>query len=206
MIKLTGRAGAPPPEALKDEMTMRTFIAVPLPKPCQEMLERLQLNFRPLGADLRMVAVSSIHLTLKFLGEIDPKALPDLSKALTAFVSLEPTLSLCLRGVGAFPNLRNPRVIWCGVEGDTEKLARLQEKVENACCDLGFEREERPFRPHLTIARVNNKRNLQGLLDDTKIGSELQSEFFADHINIYRSTLAPRGAIYDILATIPLKK
>jgi RNA 2',3'-cyclic 3'-phosphodiesterase len=185
---------------------MRTFIAVPLPRSCHEMLEKLQQNLCPLGADLRLVAVSSIHLTLKFLGEIDPKMLPNLAEALTASVKLEPSLSLCLRGLGGFPNLRNPRVIWCGIEGDTEQLARLQEKVENACCDLGFEREERPFRPHLTIARVNGKRNLQELLDYIKIGSALECDFSADHINIYRSTLTPRGAVYDILATIPLKK
>jgi RNA 2',3'-cyclic 3'-phosphodiesterase len=185
---------------------MRTFIAVPLPQSCREMLEKLQQDIRPLGADLRLVATASIHLTLKFLGEIDPKVLPNLVETLTASVKSEPVLSLCLRGLGGFPDLRNPRVIWCGVEGDTEELARLQEKVENACCDIGFEREERPFHPHLTLARVNSKRNLQGLLDYIKIGSGLEREFSAGHINIYRSTLTPRGAIYDIMATIALKK
>lgn len=185
---------------------MRTFIAVPLPKSCHEMLDELQRNLRPLRADLRLVAISSIHLTLKFLGEIEPTLLPDLVEALTESVRPGPTLALRLRGLGGFPNLHNPRVIWCGIEGDTEKLAQLQLKVENACCDLGFKREERPFRPHLTLARVNSKRNLQGLLDYIKIGSELEREFSADHINIYRSTLTPRGAIYDILETISLNK
>jgi len=187
-------------------MKMRTFIAVPLPKSCHEMLDELQQNLRLLRADLRLVAISSIHLTLKFLGEIEPKLLPDLAEALTESVRPVPTLSLCLRGLGGFPNLRNPRVIWCGVEGDTDRLAQLQLKVENACCDLGFKREERPFRPHLTLARVISKRNLQGLVDYIRIGSELEREFSVDHINVYRSTLTPRGAIYDILETISLIK
>jgi RNA 2',3'-cyclic 3'-phosphodiesterase len=185
---------------------MRTFIAVPLPGSCHELLGKQQQSLRPLGADLRLVAIASIHLTLKFLGEIDSKLLPNLTEVLTSSVSSEPVLSLRLRGMGAFPNPRNPRVIWCGIEGDTDRLAFLQERVENACCSLGFDREERPFHPHLTLARVNSKRNLQGLLDYIKIDSGLESEFSADHINIYRSTLSPRGAIYDILANIPLKK
>ncbi|MBP1608781.1 MAG: 2',3'-cyclic phosphodiesterase [Acidobacteria bacterium] len=185
---------------------MRTFIAIPLPKSCHEMLDKLQQNLRPFRADLRLVAISSIHLTLKFLGEVDPKELPKLVEALNAETNQEPALSLCLRGIGCFPNLRNPRVIWCGIEGDTEKLACLQEEVENACCDLGFGREERPFHPHLTLARVNSKKNLQALSDYIRIGSDLQSEFSADHINVYRSTLTPHGAIYDILAAVPLKK
>jgi RNA 2',3'-cyclic 3'-phosphodiesterase len=185
---------------------MRTFIAVPLPKACHEMLDKLQQALRPLGADLRLVPVSSIHLTLKFLGEIDPAMLPNVVEALTASVELEPALSLRLRGVGGFPNLRNPRVIWCGIEENIEQMVRLQEKVENSCCSLGFDREERPFRPHLTLARANSHRNIQGLADCIKTVSELQSEFSADHINICRSTLTPRGAIYDILAIIPLRK
>jgi RNA 2',3'-cyclic 3'-phosphodiesterase len=185
---------------------MRTFIAVPLPYPCHEMLDHLQQNLRPLGADVRWVPVASIHLTLKFLGEMEPKLLPRLVEMLGASAEPEPALSLRLRGFGGFPNLRNPRVIWCGIEGDIERLARLQEKVESACSELGFAREERSFHPHLTLGRVNGKRNLQGLLDYIKIGADRECAFAVNHFNVYRSTLAPRGAIYDILATIPLNR
>jgi RNA 2',3'-cyclic 3'-phosphodiesterase len=185
---------------------MRTFIAVSMPHPCREMLEQLQHNLRPLGADVRWVAVASIHLTLKFLGEMEPKLLPHLVEMLRASAGPEPAFSLRLHGLGGFPNLRNPRVIWCGIEGDIERLTRLQEKVESACSELGFAREERSFHPHLTLGRVNGKRNLQVLLDYIKIGTDQECAFAVNHFNVYRSTLAPRGAIYDILATVPLNK
>ena len=116
-----------------------------------------------------------------------------------------PPFNLRIRGVGAFPNLNSPRVIWCGVEGETEKLSSLQAKVEDACASLGFEREARSFHPHLTLGRVNGKRNLQPLLDYIKIGSELESAFLADCVNIYKSVLMPRGAIYTVMERIELK-
>ena len=92
---------------------MRTFIAVPLPPECQELLSELQSEMRALDADVRWTAVPSIHLTLKFLGEIDPGILPGLSAALRSATASSPSFGLSLRGLGGFPNLRNPRVIWC---------------------------------------------------------------------------------------------
>lgn len=169
------------------------------------MLEELQGQLRVTGADVRWVAVSSIHLTLKFLGEIDPAILPQLTDSLRAASALEPGFSLRVNGLGSFPNLRNPRVIWCGVEGETQRLQQLQVRVEQACSHLGFAPELRDFHPHLTLGRVQGKRNLQRLLDCIRIGSELECTFSADHYDVYKSTLTPRGAIYNILETIPLR-
>jgi RNA 2',3'-cyclic 3'-phosphodiesterase len=185
---------------------MRTFIAVPLPPQCREILDLLQHHLRPARADVRWVAVASIHLTLKFLGEIGPKVLPILVERLGASAATEPAFSLRLHGLGGFPNLHNPRVVWCGIEGDAGRLMALQERVENVCSELGLARETRPFHPHLTLGRVNGKRNLHNLLDYIKIGPDVECAFAVDHFNVYRSTLAPRGAIYDILAKVPLRK
>jgi 2'-5' RNA ligase len=184
---------------------MRTFVAVALSPDCRKMLDEIEGKLRVTAADVRWVAVSSIHLTLKFLGEIDPAILPQLTDSLHAACTSEPAFSLCVRGLGAFPNLHNPRVIWCGVEGEVPRLLQLQLKVEQACSQLGFAPEERSFHPHLTLGRVQGKRNLQRLLDCIKIGSELECTIKADHFNVYKSTLTPRGAIYDILDTIPLR-
>ena len=184
---------------------MRTFVAVPLSPECHKMLEELQKKLRATGAEARWAAVSSIHLTLKFLGEIDPAVLPKLTESIRAASETEASFSLRLHGLGAFPDLRNPRVIWCGVEGDTHRLQQLQMKVEQACSDLGFPGEERGFHPHLTMGRMKGKKNLQRLLEYIKIGSELECTFDACRYNIYKSTLTPRGAIYDILESIPLR-
>ena len=183
---------------------MRTFIAVPLPPECQKLLSELQSEMRALDADVRWTAVPSIHLTLKFLGEIDPGILPGLSAALRSATASSPSFGLSLRGLGGFPNLRNPRVIWCGVEGEAYKLSEVQKMVEQTCASFGFEPEAREFHPHLTLGRVQGKRNLHRILDYIRIGSVLEQSFDVDRYHLYRSVLTPRGANYSILDTIEL--
>lgn len=184
---------------------MRTFIAVPLPVECTRTLAEMQGALRRFGAEVRWTAVPSIHLTLTFLGEIDPAVLPGLAGALRALPAI-PAFTLRLEGMGAFPNLQRPRVIWCGIEGDRPALSLLQEGVETACMQAGFERENRIFQPHLTLGRVQGKRNLQALLDYIRIADSPRCEFVVDHYRIYRSTLTPRGAIYDVLESIQLRR
>ena len=185
---------------------MRTFIAIPLPKGFQMMLDQLQQSLRTYRADVRWVAIPSIHLTLKFLGEVDPEIIPKLSELLEGTSKPERSFELRLHGLGCFPNLKSPRVVWCGIIGETESLIRLQQKVENACAKLEFALEDRPFRPHLTLGRVNGKRNLQPLLDYIKIGSDLECSFQTNHFNIYRSILRPQGAEYTVLKSIVLNE
>ena len=168
------------------------------------MLEEMQQQLRECRADVGWTSIPSIHLTLKFLGEINPVLVPQLAEALRTVLKSERNLSLQLHGLGAFPNLKDPRVVWCGIHGDTEGLAQLQNHVETVCASLGFSPEDRAFRPHLTLGRVKGKRNLQSLLDCIKIGSDLECGFTADHYNVYRSTLKPQGAEYAVLKTIVL--
>jgi 2'-5' RNA ligase len=183
---------------------MRTFIAIPLTRECQSMLGRLQDSLRSFSADVRWVAIPSIHLTLKFLGDLDPAVIPALTESLELATRPEGAIKLRIHGLGCFPNHRNPRVIWCGVGGETEDLGRLYRAVEGACASIGFAPEDRPFHPHLTLGRVNGKRNLQPLLDCIKIGSDLECGLTAGHYNVYKSTLRPQGAEYTVLKTIVL--
>jgi 2'-5' RNA ligase len=185
---------------------MRTFIAIPLPTECRMMLDQLQQGLRAYKAEVRWTAIPSIHLTLKFLGEVDPGIIPKLSELLEGTSKSERPFRLRLHGLGCFPNLRNPRVIWCGISGETENLARLQQRVETVCAELGFAPEDRAFRPHLTLGRVNGKRNLQPLLDYIKIGSDLECSFQTNSFNIYRSILKPQGAEYSVLKSIVLSE
>lgn len=183
---------------------MRTFIAIPLPDECRTMLDRMQRELRSCGADVRWAAIPSVHLTLKFLGEVNPEIIPKLADALESAAASQRSFALRLHGLGCFPNQKNPRVIWCGIEGDIENLSRLQQFVETASSGLGFAREDREFHPHLTLGRVKGKRNLQALLDCIKMGSHLESGFAPDHFTIYQSTLKPQGAVYTVLKTIAL--
>lgn len=185
-------------------MAMRTFIAIPIPAECQRILNQIQKALQSHKADVRWVSFCSIHLTLKFLGNVDPAIVPRLAESLQNEVIAIPGVSLRLHGLGCFPNLKNPRVIWCGIEGETERLSQIQRKVEATCVQYGFSPEDRNFHPHLTLGRVVGKRNLKPLMDCIKIGLGLESRFRADHFNIYRSDLTPQGAIYALLKTIAL--
>lgn len=170
------------------------------------MLDELQQSLKRCRADVRWVAISSIHLTLKFLGEVDPEIIPNLADSLEKTVKTQRSFGLRLHGLGCFPNLRNLRVIWCGIDGETEGLLQLQRLVEAACGTFGFEPETRVFQPHLTLGRVNGKSNLQPLVECIKIGSALEQSFTADCLNIYKSTLKPQGAEYTVLKTIKLEE
>lgn len=185
---------------------MRVFIAIPLSKECQAMLENLQQQLRTCRADVRWTAISSIHLTLKFLGEIDPAIIPEMAESLRATSKADRSFTLQLHGLGAFPNFKVPRIIWCGIHGDTDGLARLQERIEGVCADFGFPPEARAFHPHLTLGRVKGKRNLQHLLDCIKIDSDLRSAFTVDCFSMYRSILKPQGAEYSIVETVALAR
>ncbi len=183
---------------------MRTFIAVPLPSECRRLLLQTQDELRACNADVRWVAVDSIHLTLKFLGEIDPALLPELAAGLRGATAAVQPFGISVSGLGGFPSLKNPRVIWCGIGGDVERLQELRSRVEDACRPLGFSPEARGFQPHLTLGRVQGKRNLQPLLDYIRIAAQPESAFTASSYHVYRSELRPRGAVYTVLETIQL--
>jgi RNA 2',3'-cyclic 3'-phosphodiesterase len=164
----------------------------------------MQQKLRSYGAAVRWVAIPSIHLTLKFLGEVDPEIIPNLAESLENDTRSQCSFSLRLHSLGCFPNQKNPRVIWCGIEGETAKLSQLRQQVERTCERFGFAPENRDFHPHLTLGRVNGKRNLQPLIECIKMDTDLESRFTADRFNIYKSTLKPQGAVYSILKTIEL--
>ena len=138
----------------------RLFVAVELPAGAKEGLAAAVGQLRGLmPAGVRWVNPAGIHLTLKFLGEVDGGLAPPLLAALQremAGVDKTP-FPLRLDGLGVFPNRREPRVIWAGVGGDLETLGAVQRRVETAAVSLGLARERREFRPHLTLGRVRDR-------------------------------------------------
>jgi 2'-5' RNA ligase len=183
---------------------MRTFIAIPLSNECQSILTRMQQSLRVHKSEVRWTSIPSIHLTLKFLGEADPGVIPELDSLLQLETQNERSFDLKLCGLGCFPNTKSPRVVWCGIEGETDSLSRLQHLVESACGRLGFVPEDRAFQPHLTLGRVKGRKNLQPLMGQIAAGSELSCGFRVDRFHIYKSTLNPQGAEYTVLSTVVL--
>jgi len=184
---------------------IRSFIAIDLPEETRQEIGIVQEQLKRSKAGVRWVKPSSIHLTLKFLGNILPAQVDEIAAAAAQLLRDEPTITLCAAGLGGFPSQRKPRVIWVGLRGEVERLANIQAGLEKALEPLGFAREGRGFRPHLTIGRVKDRHRLQSLIDamSTLEIPEFNS-FDADEIILYKSDLRPTGAIYTKLHRMPL--
>lgn len=184
---------------------IRSFIAIDLTEETRKALRAVQEHLEQSRAGVRWVKPSSIHLTLKFLGNIHPEQVDDIAATVAEVVRSEPVLTLRAAGLGGFPSQRKPRVIWVGLEGDVDRLKQIQARLESSLEPLGFAREDRSFHPHLTLGRVKDRRRLQQLID---IMADLElptfNSFDADEIILYKSDLRPTGAIYTKLHRIPL--
>jgi 2'-5' RNA ligase len=186
-------------------MMIRSFIAIDFPEETRKALEDIQKELKQCGAGVRWVKPGSIHLTLKFLGNIHLAQVEDIALAVAKEVRDQPPITLGAAGLGAFPSRKKPRVIWIGMEGEVQRLSRIQARVENALEPLGFVREKRVFQPHLTIGRVKDRRRLQALIDAmATLDMEPFNSFDADEIILYKSDLRPTGAIYTKLHRMPL--
>ncbi len=183
---------------------MRAFIAIPLGEGTHTLLDQLQRSLRSADAEVRWVRIPSIHLTLKFLGEIEESLIGPIAESLGSSCGPEEPFTLELGGLGAFPNLNSPRVVWCGVSGDMERLRALQRAAEDAAAEVGCPRDHRPFHPHLTLGRIMGSRNLHRLSEYIKIGSDLRAGLKVELLQIYQSTLTPHGAVYEVLETVKL--
>jgi 2'-5' RNA ligase len=188
---------------------IRAFIAIDMPASIQQQLGEISSRLQALNQTnaIRWVAAKNIHLTLKFLGEVSPSNLEILTKILRAEAQKHAAFDLKVAGLGAFPSLRRPRVIWVGIEAPPALLA-FQRGVETESVRLGYAAEERPFSPHLTLARVSHSASPQ---DVRLIGESLSGvtvgdlgTVHVDHVVLFRSDLRPGGAVYTPLYSAPL--
>jgi 2'-5' RNA ligase len=185
---------------------VRTFLAVDLTGEVRREAEAAIARLARCTTDVSWVAAHNLHLTLKFLGDVDDTQLYAACRAATeATAGLSRFRAEC-RGVGAFPHLAAPRTIWFGVQDPHSLIASLQRSVEDAMRDLGFPRELRPYRPHVTLGRVRGHRDrddrLQqelGLLGDLALGW-----IEVDECVVYGSDLTPAGPVYTPLGRAPL--
>jgi 2'-5' RNA ligase len=190
---------------MADAGPIRAFLAA---DPPPEILERIAAIQRELKktvqGSIAWVRPEGIHLTLKFFGNIAPEQAEVIVTEVRRAVSGTSPLSLRGRSLGVFPDLRRPRVIWLGLDGDVARLSAMQEKMEAGLETRGFAREERSFRAHLTLARIKDGRGLVGLEQALKNPRFQEAGgFIVDKLTLFRSELTPKGAIYTRLATFP---
>jgi len=165
----------------------------------------IQEKLKAAGADVSWTRPEGMHLTLKFFGEIEDKRIPKIEKALDAVVDGIPTFTLSVSGMGTFPDMRRPRVIWIGLKEDGGNLLRLQKGVEEDLKKTGFPSEDRRFTPHITLGRIRSNKNtdkLLRLIEEEKV-EELGS-FDVSEVHLIKSELKPAGAEYTELYSIIL--
>lgn len=188
---------------------VRSFIAIELPDELKAELSQLQNRLKS-GEQpwVKWVDPYSIHLTLKFLGNVAVDRISEITRAMeTAAQGISP-FHLEVKKLGFFPNLRRVQVAWVGVSGEVDKLSQLQQRIESNLARLGFTPESRPFTPHLTLARLRNqaspdeRQRFGQLIADTKFEAAYTIE--VDAISLMRSQLTRDGAIYSRISSVRL--
>ncbi|MBN1922929.1 MAG: RNA 2',3'-cyclic phosphodiesterase [Anaerolineae bacterium] len=189
---------------------LRTFVALPLSSALHGGLGAVQRDLQracPAGV-VRWVKAEGIHLTLFFLGDVLASRLPDIQQVLASVAELSPRIEFAVEGVGTFPNPHRPNVIWVGVCDVTGHLAALHRDVNSALASLGFQPEERAFKPHLTLGRVNRNAGSDAASRVGEAVGRLKlgrlSEECPRELILFRSELKSTGAEYTPLQIFPL--
>lgn len=185
---------------------IRTFVAVEIDPDTAQRISQAIVQLRPHISGIRWVAQSNFHLTLKFLGDISDSRVEPISNALEAALHPFPRFSINAKGLGVFPDLKRPRILWAGLE--SERLAELASAVETALERLGFEPENRAFKPHLTIGRW---RQFNG--SPARLGEQLANwkthafgNSMIEEVVLFQSILKPEGASYHRLKVVRLSR
>jgi len=189
---------------------VRSFIAIELPDELKEALTQMQAQLR-LGQPISVKWVDpySIHLTLKFLGNIAVGRISEITQAMEEAAQGMSPFHLEVKGLGVFPNLKRVQVAWVGLGGELDKVSQLQQRIESNLMPLGFTAESRAFTPHLTLARLRDRvlpderERFGQLIANTRF--EAIHTIRVDSINLMRSQLTREGAIYSQLSSVALK-
>jgi 2'-5' RNA ligase len=180
---------------------VRTFLAVELSPETRGRALRLIQRLRATGARVRWVEGDNLHVTLKFLGDVESVELPEVCRRVQAAVADLTAFDLVFRGAGAFPDVSNPRTLWLGVADGEEPMAELHRRVEDALGEIGFRIENRRFKPHVTIGRVRDTRDGKRDLEDLLLA---QADFdggvtHVEEVVVFASYLHGDGPEYEVL-------
>jgi 2'-5' RNA ligase len=183
---------------------VRLFLAVTLPEEIKNTLGLLIERLTTPGSPVKWVKPDNIHLTLKFLGEVEEERVQAIHEVSRLAVKEVRPFKLRVEEVGAFPSLKRPRVIWVGIKRSMQ-LATLHGRIEGGFQSIGFPSEKRPWAPHLTIGRVKGNWGTKDLVEKLAGAAIEPRTFFADSLHLIQSVLKPEGPIYTTLREIPME-
>jgi len=183
-------------------MTFRGFVAVDIPP--TPALTTFAAELQAASRGLKLVALEQLHLTLKFLGNTEEGLVPEIVSVMRTACSGIPPFTVRVRGTGAFPDFSRMSVVWVGLQG-AEPLARIADALETGLEPLGFSVERRPWKAHVTIARVKGRQDLDRVR--RLIESHASDEFGAravDSVHLKKSVLTPHGPVYSVVESVRL--
>lgn len=187
---------------------LRAFIALKTPPFWDEKLQELQHRHKSSfgSSAFRWVKAEQMHITLRFFGWIATPQVEELITILPAICLAHPPFTLCCESLGAFPNLRQPRVFWAGLKGDLVEAAALQNEISSATSGFGEPPEDRPFKPHLTLARLKNpERSLVADLEEAiSRGFQIDEPWNVTDLLLMQSHLSPQGSTYETIRSFKL--
>lgn len=184
--------------------TLRTFIAFKLPKDTIAYLKDVVASLATYGFKVRWIPSGNVHLTLKFLGDVEKQTINDIAGALSATAAGRSPISFRAKGLGVFPGIQRPRVIWVGLTGEIDRIIDCQQDLDARLSTIGFPREKRPFKGHLTLGRVKGKIPPDRLLEAIKACAPFESmPVTVDRMHLFQSDLRTSGAVYTELLTVP---
>jgi 2'-5' RNA ligase len=183
---------------------MRAFIAIDLSKEIKEYLSFLQAQLKKSNADVKWVAPDNLHITLKFLGEINEAHTKQVIGIIKSIASAHTQFHLKPGSIGAFPSTKSPRVLWVGLTNGDYESKEIAKKLESMLEKTGFPKEDTPFSSHITIGRARSNYNRDTLIQYlNKLSTGIQKEIpegKITHITLFKSILTPKGPVYEIVA------
>jgi len=184
---------------------IRTFIAIKIPEDIRNRIADLLSSLKGSGGKITWVKPHNMHLTLKFLGETEESIVKGISERLEQVLLSYNQFEINLKNIGAFPNLKKPKVLWIGTEGDKNILINLARNIDEQMSEFGFEREKRKFSAHLTIARIRDNRGIDPLIKKLeKKKYFVPGTFTVKDILFIKSELTKHGPIYAVLKKIKI--
>jgi len=188
-----------------NEAFIRSFIAINIPAWLKDKLVQTQNRLKEVPGEISWTRKEGLHLTLKFLGNITAAQIKAITEGIRTATRGIPPFPLRFTGLGTFPHITRPRVVWIGLDDSTGNLKNLQYNLEDRLEKLGFEREGREFSPHLTLGRVKLLRNKAPLIKIIEAHKQEEDWVFqAEKVSLMKSELRPTGAIYSVLEEVVL--
>jgi len=177
---------------------MRAFIAVEIPSGLSKQISELQEFLKKSDADANWVPEQNFHYNLKFFGSLTESELKKVIAATQKAISASKSFEIEINGIGGFPTLNSPRVVWIGIKKGSSELKAVADSLEEAYSEIGIPKEEREFQPHLTLCRLKSNDHKHELVEKVKQKEHINiGSFKVTELVLFKSTLKPTGPVYE---------